>query len=177
MNTPKSISMFFYALILCTVVVMPGGLVLAQSGDMAATFEKSTKIWNEGNMQLIDEVYAADAIRHGADGEEVAGTEAFKAYITQVRTIYPDFFVVLNNQFVSGDMIAVHWTVSATNKGALSEEIPATGKSVEISGVTIAKYKEGKIAEEWVFWNHGGMGSVMTQLGFTLAPPMMAGKQ
>ena len=178
MNTLRgavSLMVCFFAVSMLVFQVQNAG---AQSADaMEATFEKSTEIWNTGKLELVDEVYTANAIRHGADGQTITGAEALKTYIGNIRTIYPDFKVVVNNQIGDNDMVANHWTVTATNKGALSETMPATGKSVEISGVTIVRFVDGKIAEERAYWNHGGEGSVLAQLGFTLTPPMMAEKE
>ena len=177
MNNSKRVASLVVFLFTVSMILQVQSVSAQSDEDMKATFGKSLKIWNEGNVEVIDEVYSADLIRHGADGQEVVGAEAFKAYIGVMRSIYPDLNVAVNGEFGSGDMLTVHWTVTGTNKGALSEEVPATGKSINISGVTIFKFKDGKIAEEWAYWNHGGPGSVMTQLGFTLAPPMMAEKE
>ena len=177
MNNSKRVAALMVFLFAVAMILQVQSVSAQSNDDMKATFGKSLKIWNEGNVEVIDEVYSADLVRHGADGQEVVGAEAFKAYIGVMRTIYADFNVVVDGEFGSGDMLAVHWTVTGTNKGALSEEVPATGKSINIPGVTIFKFKDGKIAEEWAYWNHGGPGSVMTQLGFNLAPPMMAEKE
>jgi steroid delta-isomerase-like uncharacterized protein len=177
MNNSKRAAALMVFLFAVSMILQVQSVSAQSNDDMKAMFGKSLKTWNEGNVEVIDEVYSADIVRHGADGQEVVGAEAFKAYIGLIRTIYPDFNVVVNGEFGSGDMLAAHWTVTGTNKGALSEEIPATGKSIKISGVTILKFQDGKIAEEWAYWNHGGPASVMTQLGFTLAPPMMAKKE
>ena len=177
MNNSKRAAALIVFLFAVSMILQVQSVSAQSDEDMKATFRKSLKIWHEGNVEVIDEVYAADLVRHGPDGQEVVGAEAFKAYIGVMRSIYPDLNVAVNGEFGSGDMLTVHWTVTGTNKGALSEEIPATGKSIKISGVTILKFQDGKIAEEWAYWNHGGPASVMTQLGFTLAPPMMAKKE
>jgi len=177
MNNSKRAAALMVFLFAVSMILQVQSVSAQSNDDMKATFGKSLKAWNEGNVEVIDEVYSADIVRHGADGQEVVGVEAFKAYIGMMRTIYADLHIVVGGEFGSGDMLAAHWTATGTNKGALSEEIPATGKSIDVSGVTILKFKDGKITEEWAYWNHGGPGSVMTQLGFTLAPPMMAEKE
>ena len=177
MNNSKRAAALMVFLFAVSMILQVQSVSAQSNDDMKATFGKSLKAWNEGNVEVIDEVYSADLIRHGIDGPEVVGAEAFKAYIGMMRTIYADLHIAVDGEFGSGDMLTVQWTATGTNKGALSEEIPATGKDIDVSGVTIFKFKEGKIAEEWAYWNHGGPGSVMTQLGFTLAPPMMAEKE
>jgi hypothetical protein len=53
------------------------------------------------------------------------------------------------------------WTVSGTHSGPFGE-IPATGKNIKISGVTISKISKKKIIEQWVYYNQA---EVLRQLG------------
>jgi predicted ester cyclase len=47
-------------------------------------------------------------------------------------------------------------------------EIPPTGKSFRFSGVAVDRIVEGKIAEEWVYFN---VPDILQPLGFRLVPP------
>ncbi len=162
---------FALMLVLSLALVQPA---FSQDGDMSMHFEKSLAIWNEGKFEVVDEVYSADIVRHAAGVmDDVEGVEAYKAYVKDVRTIYPDFQVTLDQRIAADDWLTVQWTVTGTNEGALNENVPATGKKIEISGVTVARFADGKIAEEWAYWNHG---AVLSQLGFTMTPPAMAEK-
>jgi predicted ester cyclase len=49
--------------------------------------------------------------------------------------------------------------------------IPATGKEVTVSGITISRVKNGKVVEEWSNWDTLGM---LQQLGVV---PELAGAQ
>ena len=74
MNNSKRVVISVVFLFVVTVLFFHIESVCAQPNDaMQATFEKSTHIWNEGKMELVDEVYAADAVRHGVDGEDIVG--------------------------------------------------------------------------------------------------------
>ena len=69
------------------------------------------------------------------------------------------------------------WTFTGTNTGPLilSEgEMPATGKRVELTGVSVSKISEGKYTEEWVYWD--GV-TFLTQLGFTIEPPSLTSQE
>lgn len=72
---------------------------------------------------------------------------------------------------VKGDRIVVLWTFSGTNTAPFRTPlgaVPATGNKVQFSGVAIDRVDEGKIVEEWVYYN---VLQVLQQLGFTLNPP------
>jgi steroid delta-isomerase-like uncharacterized protein len=62
--------------------------------------------------------------------------------------------------------VAVYWTASGTNTGA-GLGFPATGKRIKIAGMTLFRFKAGKISEEWSAWD---MLSVMRQAGL-YSPP------
>ena len=51
-----------------------------------------------------------------------------------------------------GDKVAVCFTAKGTHDGAF-RGIPATGKRYEVSSMTVWRFVDGKIAEEWVFLN------------------------
>ena len=46
--------------------------------------------------------------------------------------------------------------------------MPSTGKSIDVSGVTISKVRDGKIYEEHLYWN---ALEFYKQLGFQVVPP------
>jgi predicted ester cyclase len=68
---------------------------------------------------------------------------------------------------VENDKIIVFATFEGTNTGPLGD-IAATGNKASVSGVYVFRIVEGKIAEEWTYFN---LLSYYQQLGFTLTPP------
>jgi predicted ester cyclase len=63
------------------------------------------------------------------------------------------------------------FTMSGTITGAFRTPmgvIPPTGEAFSLSGVAVDRIAEGKIAEEWVYFN---VLDILQPLGFTLAPP------
>jgi len=60
-----------------------------------------------------------------------------------------------------GDLVVVHWTAWGTNTQP-GMGLPATGKPVNVSGMTLFRFKGGKISDEWNAWS---MLSVLKQLG------------
>ena len=55
--------------------------------------------------------------------------------------------------FADGDKLVKYWQFKGKHTGPFFG-IPATGKDVDVSGVTIAKMKDGKIAEEQDFMDN-----------------------
>ena len=65
-----------------------------------------------------------------------------------------------------GATVVAEWTGWATNTGPLAmpggTEIPATGKTIEVSGVSIVMVRDGKIATERDYFDNAAL---MSQLG------------
>jgi len=130
--------------------------------------DRALKIWNEGNLELLEDVMASDVERHEYGIlEELVGIDAIKTYIINNRNAFPDLNITIDKIIVKDDMMVWFWTYMGTNTGPLWE-LPATGKKVKFHGVTIVRVVNGKEVEIWDFYNTLDM---MEQLGFTLAPP------
>jgi steroid delta-isomerase-like uncharacterized protein len=134
--------------------------------------EYMLEIFNEGNLALVDEIFDPGFVRHDrALPEDIVGLDAFKTYVTSLRTAYPDFTATVDEQIVKGDKIVTRWTVTATNTGPLQTpmgELPPTGKKMSVPGAEIITVVNGKITDDWVFYNQL---YAYQQLGFTLTPP------
>jgi len=182
---PKTINimeklLFQYAVVpafflLCiTFSCQQQGKNLKAEEEMKALAERSLEIWNEGNLDLIDELIAPNCIRHEVDiSEDLVGTEAYKEYVTSMRTTYPDFNVMMDELIIKDDKIIMRWTLTGTNTGPRGE-LPPTGNKIKVSGINVNKIVEGKTVEEWVYYNYA---AGLTQLGFTITPPVQEGEQ
>jgi steroid delta-isomerase-like uncharacterized protein len=140
------------------------------SEAMTALVERSRAIWNEGDLDLIDDLLAPGFVLHTVDiSDDIIGSVGFGENVVALRTQFPDFQVRFDEVIVAGDTIVLRWTVTGTDTGDAGE-LPPTGMSIQISGASVIHVIDGKFAEEWMYYNEGAM---MQQLGFTLAPPEM----
>ena len=112
----------------------------------------AAEAWNNGNLDLIDEMIADDFVRNlpgSWDPPKIEGAAAFKDYMTNIRTIYPDFHVKIHQRIAERDLVASAWTVTGTNE--------ESGKTISIMGMTMTRYKDSKATQEWVTWDTAGM--------------------
>ncbi|MCG6948980.1 MAG: ester cyclase [Acidobacteria bacterium] len=124
-------------------------------------------IWNNGDLGLVDELYAPDFVWHVVDiGEDVVGTAAFKELVTDFRTAFPDFHVTFDEVLVAGDKTVIRWTMTGTNTGPL-QGLPPSGQPVQLQGVAISRAVDGKTTEVWQYYNQLSM---FQQMGYTLTP-------
>ena len=115
------------------------------------------EVWNNANENYIEVLLHPDAVIHGlATDAEKFGHEAFKPFYKNFRASFPVVQVELKPIFSSDDFEAADCVVKATN---------AEGKDVEFTGITIAKFKDGKLIEGW---NGYDFMTMYQQLGFEL---------
>lgn len=130
--------------------------------DNEAIARKGFEAFNTGDLALVDEIVAADAVGHDpANPEDAVGPEGAKAVIALYRGGFPDLEMTIEEQISDGDLVVSRWTSRGTHDGELAG-MPATGRRTTTSGITIDKVVDGKIVESWTQWDNLGL---MQQLG------------
>ena len=115
--------------------------------------------WNQGNLAVVDELFAPDYVGH-IPPEILNGPEAFKQFVKEYRTVFPDIHFTIEDLVAEGDKVVGRWTCRGTHKGEL-QGIPATGVQVTSTGIHVSRIAGGKIVEAWSNWDAMG---VMQQL-------------
>ena len=113
------------------------------------------EIWNKGRLDAIEELFAEDGVMHGLGeaGGRVAGPAAFRPFVERLRGAFPDIEV-------KGELIASRWVATMTHKGD-HLGVPASGKRVSVTGMSMARLRDGKMVEGWNNWD---MLSLMQQV-------------
>jgi steroid delta-isomerase-like uncharacterized protein len=120
------------------------------------------EVFNEGRLELVDEIVAADAIDHDpALPEPVVGPEGSKQLVAGYRAAFPDVHLTIEDQIAEDDRVVTRWTARGTHTGDLWG-ISGTGKEATVTGITIDRIEDGKIAESWTNWDTLGL---MQQIG------------
>jgi len=65
-----------------------------------------------------------------------------------------------------GDKVATRWTMTGTHQGELMG-IPPTGVRITVTGISMSRFADGKLAEGWNSYDILGM---MQQLGVIPLP-------
>ena len=115
------------------------------------------EVWNEGNYDVWDEVYAINFVNHDPNAPDVSDREGLKQFA--------DLRAVIKDMVAEGDKVAKRFISSGTHTGEYMG-IPPTGKEVTIKGTTIYRVAKGKVEECW--WSYDALG-LMHHLG--VSPP------
>jgi steroid delta-isomerase-like uncharacterized protein len=120
------------------------------------------EVWNKGNLSLVDELFAPNYEDHDPSTPDFGrGPESEKKRATLYRNAFPDLRLTIEEIIAEGDTVMARWSCRGTHKGDLGGIAP-TGKQINISGITVARLANGKLAEAHVNWDALGL---MQQLG------------
>ncbi len=129
------------------------------------------ELWNKGNLSVADQLFSPNYAHHDPSTPDFGrGPESERKRATLYRTAFPDLQLTIEDIIAEGETVMARWSCRGTHKGDLSGIAP-TGKQFTISGVTIARLTNGKLAEGYVNWDALGL---MQQLG--VAPELVKTK-
>ena len=121
-----------------------------------------TELWNNGNVSVADELFAPNYEHHDASTPDFGrGPDSEKKRASLYRNAFPDLQLIIEDLIAEGETVMTRWSCRGTHKGYLNGIAP-TGKQVNISGVTVVRLTNGKMAEGYVNWDALGL---MQQLG------------
>jgi steroid delta-isomerase-like uncharacterized protein len=133
-----------------------------------ATAKRFFDAWSSGDLDAYDEIMAPSYEDHDTQNPNAGtlGPEGSKQTAEMYRAAFSDTQFEIGAQFADGDYVVTRWTATGTNDGELIG-MPATGKHVTVTGITIDRFEDGKVVEGWTNWDTLGM---MQQLGVVPEP-------
>lgn len=134
-----------------------------QEQEVRAIYQRlDEELYGKRNAAILDKLIAED-FRHHAPMPTPQGREGYKQFIAGFWQAFPDAVSTTEDLLVSGNKAAARYVMRGTHQGEFMG-IPATGKPVEVRGISIYQIDNGQITEEWVQPDVMGM---MQQLGAT----------
>ncbi len=127
------------------------------------------QIFNQGNLDQIEEFVSTDLVDHEAPPpgmEGLEGIEVLRQFVRVFRDAFPDLQFTAEDMIAEGDKVAARYTMRGTHQGELMG-IPPTGNRIEVTGIDIVRFEGGKMVEHWGNSDELGM---MQQLGVIPTP-------
>ena len=113
------------------------------------------EVWNQGRRDAIAELLAPDGVIHDGSLDSV-GPEGFYPFFERMNATLSEIHVTIHDTIAEGDCVCVRWSCQAKHTGD-GLGIPATGKTVQMTGISIVKVAGGKMVEGWQNWDMLGM--------------------
>jgi predicted ester cyclase len=146
---------------------MPPVVVVAKNDDTEnrniAAARASIDVWNAKDVKGV-EATMADTYRMIEMGQakDLDKTAAL-ASVKEFWGGFPDIRITLADVWAAGDYVVMTGSISGTNTGDLpSWQVKKTGKPVTLKFVEIVKFENGKMTDDYVFYNGAAMAG---QLG------------
>jgi predicted SnoaL-like aldol condensation-catalyzing enzyme len=116
--------------------------------DLALRYQND--IFQEGKLQVADEVLSPDFVIHNPDlPEELRkGAEGVKKYASALMAAVSDRNLVQDDVFAKGDKVLIRWSNSGITIGPLLGYKP-TDKRHVATGFDLFRISNGKIVELW----------------------------
>ena len=145
----------------------------ARAGSLELNKSITRRVYEEGlNQGRFEVPYSENFVGHGgaATFTHADGMAEARGW----RNAFPDLNITVEKQVAERDLVAVHWTARGTNTGT-GNGLPATGRAVQITGTTLFRMDDGRIAEEWTCANSLGLMKQLGMLQATTAAPATGG--
>jgi len=106
------------------------------------------QVWGKGDLDIIYELAAPSlSVQYPAMPQVIRGSKAFRKVMENFRSAFPDSDLHIEEEIAEDDKVVIRWIFSGTHQGGLLG-IPATGKKVKWTGITIYQIVDGKVMEE-----------------------------
>lgn len=132
------------------------------------TLESNKKIAREyweyfakGDVQQAEKLWRSDYKLHFPGKTNSLTKEESKLLMKEYNTSFPDLKVSIEDQIAEGNLVVTRTNFGGTHKGDF-QGFAASNKRIIVTGVSILRIVDGKIAEEWSEFDALGM---MKQIG------------
>ena len=115
-----------------------------------------------GNLDAADEIFSPDYVSYEPTSGETRGIEGARQFAATFREAFPDLQCTIEDMVAEGAKVVMRFKGGGTHQGETEAFGPATGRRMEMTGITIKRIAGGKIAEAWTNFDALGM---MRQLG------------
>ncbi len=113
-------------------------------------------LWTSGNLDLVDRHYGPNFVCHNPPQSDIIGRAGIATKIRQTHEAYTNLQYTVEDHISENDRTLTRWTM----RGALRKPLrgaDAEGQDVTITGLTLARYVDGLIEEEWTYWDQLGL--------------------
>jgi len=112
------------------------------------------EVWNQRNLDTIDELLAKDAIAYdmGGPGASTQGPTAFRAVAEHLHRAFGEMHLEIEDIFAVDDRVAVRLTGKLKQTGPLGD-LPPTNREIRVPIMCLLRMRDGQITEGWNHWD------------------------
>ncbi len=103
---------------------------------------------NSGNLEQLRDLVSDGVKEHDPAPNQGPGAQGYIDFFTMMRNAFPDMQTEVEHMVADEESVAFAYTLKGTHKGEFMG-ISGTGKAVEVRGMQISRFKDGKLVERW----------------------------
>jgi steroid delta-isomerase-like uncharacterized protein len=132
-------------------------MAMIMSDSTAQLIQDLVDGWNAHDPNKVSALYAPDY-----EEEDIAAADRHRSPIAARATFilylraFPDLRLEAEDIVIQGDCVALSWILTGTHRGSLMN-IPATGRSVRVRGVSLMTIADGRIKRTCRVWDLAGL--------------------
>ena len=114
--------------------------------------KKYHEVWSNGNIENLDKIIAPNFASHFIGGFEYKGIDGAKNSVLETKKAFPDWKEDIIDIIAQDDKVVTRYHSTGTQLGNW-DGIDSTGNKVDIYEASIYRLENGKIVEQWGFWD------------------------
>ncbi|MGE5333416.1 MAG: ester cyclase, partial [Nitrososphaerota archaeon] len=116
--------------------------------DIVAATMRMAEAINNGSLDDLDTIFDGNVMDHDAAPLPESDMVRYTSFIDGLRRAFPDLTITPVHIDANDDDVTVIYTLKGTHRGKFLGIAP-TGIQVDMRGMQVARFKEGKIVERW----------------------------
>jgi steroid delta-isomerase-like uncharacterized protein len=117
--------------------------------------------FNERDWQTETAHRGPDFRAYMSGAKEPLNNDTWAGFMSVFTSAFPDARLSVDDSIAEGDRVVSRWTLTGTHRGEF-QGVPATGRTVTITGIEFNRVVDGRIAEHWSQFDLMGL---MQQIG------------
>jgi hypothetical protein len=106
------------------------------------------EVWNQGNLDAIDLLYADDCVEHCTNSGMIPGSKDLKYLISPAVVGFPYERLTVKELYSAGDKVVARYVVHGCDTGSAGSW-SALSRSARMQGALVMRFSGGKIKESW----------------------------
>ena len=106
------------------------------------------EIWNQGNLDAIDSLYADDCVEHSTNSGTIPGSKGLKNLISPAVVGFPYERLTVEELYSAGDKVVARYAVHGCDSGFGGAQQAQSGPA-SMQGALVLRFSGGQIKESW----------------------------
>lgn len=103
---------------------------------------------NSGNLEQLRELISENVKDHDPAPNQGPGPQGYIDFFSMMRNAFPNMQIEVKHLVADEENVAFAYTLSGTHKDDFMGIAP-TNKSIEVRGMQISRFENGKMVERW----------------------------